>query len=134
MVESLIDKIVLVKSIRIIKSINLLSFCAVLGLVVILTFLNCDIFETLFMVISCTNKSQSHSLQTGKLDLDSYGGTDPLGVFPLFLKRTAEVLAPCLAVVFRRLLRLDSFPVCWRVANISTIPIKGSIFLLSIQL
>ena len=27
------------------------------------------------------------------LDLDSYGGTDPLGMFPLFLKRTAEVLA-----------------------------------------
>ena len=23
------------------------------------------------------------------LDLDSYGGTDPLGMFPLFLKRTA---------------------------------------------
>ena len=35
------------------------------------------------------------------LDLDSYGGTDPLGMFPLFLKRTAEVLAPRLAVVFR---------------------------------
>ena len=26
------------------------------------------------------------------LDLDFYGGTDPLGMFPLFLKRTAEVL------------------------------------------
>ena len=34
------------------------------------------------------------------LDLDPYGGTDPLGVFPLFLKRTAEVLAPRLSVVF----------------------------------
>ena len=49
------------------------------------------------------------------LDLDSYGGTDPLGMFPLFLKRTAEVLAPHFAVVFRLLLRLGSFPVCWRV-------------------
>ena len=58
------------------------------------------------------------------LYLDSYGGTDPLGMFPLFLKKTAEVLAPCLAVVFRRLLRLDSFPVCWRVANVTPIP-KG---------
>ena len=28
------------------------------------------------------------------LDLDPYGGTDPLGMFPLFLKRTAEVMAP----------------------------------------
>ena len=37
------------------------------------------------------------------LDLDSYGGTDPLGMFILFLKRTADVLSPCLSVVFRRL-------------------------------
>ena len=28
------------------------------------------------------------------LDLDPYGGTDPLGMFPLFLKRTAYVMAP----------------------------------------
>ena len=54
----------------------------------------------------------------------SYGGTDPLGMFPLFLKKTAEVLAPHLAVVFRRLLRLGSFTVCWRVANVTPIP-KG---------
>ena len=59
------------------------------------------------------------------LDLDSYGGTDPLGIFPLFLKKTAEVLGPRLAVVFRRLLRMDSFPVCWRVANVTPIP-EGS--------
>ena len=26
------------------------------------------------------------------LDLDPYGGTDPLGMFPLFLKRTAGVM------------------------------------------
>ena len=58
------------------------------------------------------------------LDLDSWAGTDPSGVFPLFLKRTAEVLAPRLSVVFRRLLRLGSFPVCWRVANAAQIP-KG---------
>ena len=38
------------------------------------------------------------------LDLDSYGGTDPLSVFPFFLKRTADVMAPRLAVVFRRLI------------------------------
>ena len=30
------------------------------------------------------------------LDLDPYGGTDPLGMFPLFLKRTAHVMAPVL--------------------------------------
>ena len=50
------------------------------------------------------------------LDLDSYGGTDPLGMFPLFLKKTAVILDPRLAVVFQRLLRLGSFAVCWRVA------------------
>ena len=30
------------------------------------------------------------------LDLDPSGGTDPLGMFPLFLKRTADVMAPVL--------------------------------------
>ena len=33
------------------------------------------------------------------LDLDTYGGTDPLGMFPLFLKRTADVIAPRLSVL-----------------------------------
>ena len=28
------------------------------------------------------------------LDLDPYGGTNPLGMFPPFLKRTADVMAP----------------------------------------
>ena len=37
------------------------------------------------------------------LDLDPYGGTDPLGMFPLFLRRTADVMAPCLSVVYRSL-------------------------------
>ena len=45
-------------------------------------------------------------------------------MFPLFLKRTAEVLSFRLAVVFRRRLHLGSFPVCWRVANATPIP-KG---------
>ena len=45
-------------------------------------------------------------------------------MFPHFFNKTSEVLAPRLAVVFRRLLRLGSFPVCWRVANITPIP-KG---------
>ena len=61
------------------------------------------------------------------LDLGSYGGTDLLGMFPLFLKRTADVLPPRLAVVFRegcRSFRLGSFPVCCRVANVTLTP-KG---------
>ena len=47
-------------------------------------------------------------------DLDPYGGTDPLGMFPHFLKRTADVMAPRLSVVFRWLVLLGSFPACWR--------------------
>ena len=43
------------------------------------------------------------------LDLDHYGGSEPLGMF-LFFKRTADVLAPRLNVVFWRLVRLGSFP------------------------
>ena len=60
------------------------------------------------------------------LDLDPYLGSDPLGMFPLFLKRTADVLAPRLSVVFRRLvcLGLGSFPACCRQANVTPIP-KG---------
>ena len=37
------------------------------------------------------------------LGLDPYGGSDPLGMFPLFLKRTADVLTSRLSVVFRQL-------------------------------
>ena len=58
------------------------------------------------------------------LDLDAYEGSDPLGMFPLFLKRTADVLAPRLSVVFRRLVRLGSFSACWIQANVTPIP-KG---------
>ena len=58
------------------------------------------------------------------LDLDPYGGTDPFGMFPLFLKRTVDVMAPRLSVVFRLLVRLGSFPACWRQANVTLIP-KG---------
>ena len=56
------------------------------------------------------------------LDLDPYGDTGPLGMFPLFLERTADVLAPHLSVVFRQLLRLGSFTACWRQANVTPIP------------
>ena len=34
------------------------------------------------------------------LDLDCFGGTDPLGMFILFLKRTADVTALRLSIVF----------------------------------
>ena len=59
------------------------------------------------------------------LDLDPYGDTDPLGMFHLLLKRAADIMAPHLSEVFRRLVRLSSFPACWRQANFNPIP-KGS--------
>ena len=56
--------------------------------------------------------------------MDPYGGTDPLGMFPLFFKRTADVMAPRLSVMFPRLVHLGSFRACWRQANVFPIP-KG---------
>ena len=56
------------------------------------------------------------------LDLDPYDGADPLGMFPLFLKRTADVMTPRLSVVFQRLVRLGSFRACWRQINVTPIP------------
>ena len=58
------------------------------------------------------------------LDLDPYGGTDPLGMFPLFLKSAPDVMAPRLSVVFWWLVHLGSFPACWRQANVTPI-LKG---------
>ena len=50
-----------------------------------------------------------------------------MGMFPLFLKRIAEVMAPRLSIVFRRYVHLGSFQACWRKANV--IPIsKGLLF------
>ena len=44
------------------------------------------------------------------LDLNPYGGTDPLGMFHFFLYRTADVMAPHHSVVFRRLVRHSLLP------------------------
>ena len=45
-------------------------------------------------------------------------------MFPLFLKRTADIMTARLSVVFRRLVGLGNFPACWRQANVTLIP-KG---------
>ena len=57
------------------------------------------------------------------LDLDPYGGTDPLGIFLFFLKRT-DVMAPHLSVVFLQLVHLGSFLAYWRQVNVTPI-MKG---------
>ena len=51
---------------------------------------------------------RSNEIRCLLLHLDPYGGSDPLGMFSLFLKRT-DVLASRLSVVFRRLVLLGSF-------------------------
>ena len=60
-------------------------------------------------------------------DLGSYGGTYQLGMFPFFLRRIADVMGPRLNEVFRRLVRLGSFPPCWRQANVNPIPMSFSV-------
>ena len=55
-------------------------------------------------------------------DLDSLGGSDPDGIFPLFLKKISKQLAPKLAKIFRDLLSAGHFPESWRSANITPIP------------
>ena len=59
------------------------------------------------------------------LDLDTYGGVNSLGVFPLFLKKVADIIAPKLSIIFCRLISLGSFQECWRSDNVTTIP-KGA--------
>ena len=46
------------------------------------------------------------------LDLDTYGGVDPLDEFPLFLKIVADIIYPKLSIIFRGLIRRGSFPEC----------------------
>ena len=53
------------------------------------------------------------------LELDSYGGAGPDGIFPLFFKKTCEVLSPKLAVIFRKDSRMGAFSLVWRFGNIT---------------
>ena len=85
------------------------------------------VFDSLAIHLSLASFAfRSSEVRHLLLDLDPYGGGGPY-----FLKRTAQVLAVlssfsvlCLSVVFRWLVRLGSFPACWRQANVTPIP-KG---------
>ena len=66
----------------------------------------------LFLYVFCFSYS---------FDLDIYGGTDTVGLLPLCLQRTADVLAPHLRAVFQRFVRLGCVPACWRQANVTLI-------------
>ena len=78
--------------------------------------------------LSCFPQSRCNSLacrtsvlQSLLLNLDICG-VDPLGVFPLFLKMVADFIASKLSTIFQGLIRLGSFPECWRSANATAIP------------
>ena len=43
------------------------------------------------------------------LDLDTYGGVDPLGLFPLFLKMVVDIIASNRSKIFRILILLGPF-------------------------
>ena len=43
-----------------------------------------------------TSAFRSSEVRHLLVDLDPYGGTDPLGMLPIFLKRTTDVMAPVL--------------------------------------
>ena len=73
----------------------------------------------------CKFAFRSRELRKLLLQLDAYGGTDPSGVFPLFFKKVANVIAGPLSAVFRSMIRLGSFPSIWRTAHITPVP-KGT--------
>lgn len=58
-------------------------------------------------------------------DLDSAGGVDPTGAFPLFFKEMAGFLAPRLSRIFRLMVKGGNFPMSWRHANVVPVP-KGA--------
>ena len=55
-------------------------------------------------------------------DLDSRGGIDPSGFFPVIFKKLSGIFAPKISALFRVLVRRGSFPLSWRTANIVPIP------------
>ena len=71
---------------------------------------------------------RSSDVRGPRLDLDPCMVIlNTLSMFPLFLKRTADVLAHRVNVVFRRLLRLGCLPACCRQSNVpQNRPINGT--------
>ena len=88
--------------------------------------------EQLVTPLSCFPQAMCNSLAFRTsvllrllLDLDTYGGVDPLCVFPVFLKKVADIIAQKLSIIFCTHIRQGSFPECWRSANVTAIT-KGA--------
>ena len=62
---------------------------------------------------------RSREIEKLMLELDPYGGAGPDGIFPLFFIKTAHVLAPKIAVIFRKMTRAGKFYLLWRMGNIT---------------
>ena len=88
--------------------------------------------ESVYMPLTChpspsltTFAFRSSEVRRFLLDLDPYGGTDQLGIFPLFIKITADALTRRLSVMFLRVVRLGSSPACCcQAPNVTQAP-KG---------
>ena len=84
-----------------------------------------DLPQTCFPDVKLSSLAfRSREVKQLLLDLDNYGGTDPNGIFPLFLKKNAQVLAPKISAFLRKLVRAGSFSSFWRLGNIAPLP-KG---------
>ena len=59
------------------------------------------------------------------LELDSYGGAGPDGIFPLFFVKTANYLFPKISTVLHKLVRIEGFSMCWRAGNITPVSKSG---------
>lgn len=52
----------------------------------------------------------------------AYGGSGFSKIFPCFLKRVSDAIAPKLPAVFRMMLKAGSIPLCWQsAANITSV-------------
>ena len=57
------------------------------------------------------------------LELVPYGSAGPDGIFPVFFIKTANYLAPKISTVLHKLVRMGGFSMCWRVGNITPVPL-----------
>ena len=64
---------------------------------------------------------RSKEIEKLLLDLDSYGGAGPEGIFPLFFKKSYQILSPKLSVIFRKESRAGAFSSCWRFGNVTSL-------------
>ena len=87
--------------------------------------------ESVDLLLTCHSSPKTYHLclqvewgQTFLVRLGPLWRHRPMGYVSLLLKRTADILAPHLSVLFRQLVCLDSFPACWRQANVTPNP-KG---------